>query len=256
MSPNKGTKINQLMSIAPKGAVLLSSWLTKHGYSFDLIKRYKHSGWLEPIGTGALKRAGDGVDVYGALYALQVQKNFKVHIGGRSAFSMSGKAHYLELDAKKIVLFGDRNAYLPSWFINHDWDLKIAYHTSDFLPPDLGVEEIPVKEFTVKVSNSARALMECLYLAPDKQDLTECYELMEGMNNLRPNKIQELLESCTSVKVKRLFLYLAEAHDHEWFKYLDLTKIDLGSGKRSIVKDGILSKKYQITVPKKWSSND
>jgi hypothetical protein len=67
------SKINQLMSIAPKGAVLLSSWLTSHGYSFDLIKRYKHSGWLEPIGTGALMRSGDTIDIYGALYALQAQ---------------------------------------------------------------------------------------------------------------------------------------------------------------------------------------
>ncbi len=256
MSTNKGTKINQLLSIAPKGTVLLSSWLTRHGYSFELIKRYKHSGWLEPIGTGALMCVGDKVDVYGALYALQAQKNLKVHVGGRSAFSMLGKAHYLELDTKNIVIFGDRNAYLPSWFIKHDWDLAMEYHASDFLPPDLEVIEVLIKEFTVKVSSPARALMECLYLVPDKQDLTECYELMESMNNLRPNKVQELLERCTSVKVKRLFLYLAELHNHEWFKYLDLSKIALGSGKRSIVKDGILSKKYQITVPNKWGSND
>jgi hypothetical protein len=27
--------------------------------------------------------------------------------------------------------------------------------------------------------------MECLYLAPEKQELAECYQLMEGLNNLR-----------------------------------------------------------------------
>lgn len=256
MSTKKANKINQLLSFAPKGAVLLSSWLTSQGYSFDLIKRYKHSGWLESMGTGAVIRAGDVVDIYGALYALQAQKSLNIHIGGRSAFSIARQAHYLELDAKKIVLFGDRKAYLPTWFIEHDWVIKVEYHASDFLPPNLGIVEIPVKEFTVKVSNSTRAFMECLYLAPDKQDLTECYELMESMNNLRPNKVQELLEACTSVKVKRLFLYFAELHDHEWLKYINLSKVDLGSGKRSIVRDGVLSKKYQITVPKKWGSND
>lgn len=43
------------------------------------------------------------------------------------------------------------------------------------------------------------------------------FELMEGLNNLRPNQVQDLLEKCESVKVKRLFLYLAEKAGHEWF---------------------------------------
>ena len=73
---------------------------------------------------------------------------------------------------------------------------------------------------------------------------------MEGLNNLRPALVQSLLEACQSVKVKRLFLYLAEKSNHDWFTYLDLSKIDLGSGKRSIVKDGVYISRYQITVPK------
>jgi Transcriptional regulator, AbiEi antitoxin, Type IV TA system len=77
--------------------------------------------------------------------------------------------------------------------------------------------------------------MECLHLAPEKKDLCECYELMEGLTNLRPQQVQALLKACTSVKVKRLFLFLAEKAKHDWFEYLDLTKIDLGKGKRSVV---------------------
>jgi len=92
--------------------------------------------------------------------------------------------------------------------------------------------------------------MECLYLAPLKQELTECYELMEGLNNLSPKQVQTLLEICQSVKVKRLFLYMAEKAQHSWFKQLDVTKVDLGKGKRSIVKSGVLIDKYGITVPK------
>lgn len=66
--------------------------------------------------------------------------------------------------------------------------------------------------------------MECLYLAPEKQQLLECYEMMEGLNNLRPNLVQQLLEACQSVKVKRLFLYMAEKSGHDWVKYLNLKK--------------------------------
>lgn len=72
------------------------------------------------------------------------------------------------------------------------------------------------------------------------------------MNNLRPKLVQDLLEICSSIKVKRLFLCLAERIGHEWFHYLDLTKIDLGRGKRSIVKGGRYDSKYQITIPRAW----
>ena len=94
-------------------------------------------------------------------------------------------------------------------------------------------------------------MMECLYLVSEKQDLQECYKLMEGLNNLRPTLVQQLLEQCSSIKVKRLFLYLAEKAGHEWFRRLDLKKIDLGSGKRCVVKQGVYIEKYKITVPKK-----
>ena len=39
-----------------------------------------------------------------------------------------------------------------------------------------------------------------------------------GLNDLVPNQVQQLLEQCISVKVKRLFLYLAEKTNHSWFE--------------------------------------
>jgi len=92
-------------------------------------------------------------------------------------------------------------------------------------------------------------MLECFYLAPKNQDLQECYELMEGLNNLRPQPVQQLLEVCTSIKVKRLFLYTAEKIGHAWMDFIDIDKIDLGSGKRQIVKNGVYIPKYKITVP-------
>src|SRR5690606_26221199 len=110
--------------------------------------------------------------------------------------------------------------------------------------------EVELSNFSIKVSGSARAIMECLHLAPQKQELMECFELMEGLNNLPPTQIQTLLENCQSVKVKRLFLYMGEKADHSWFKHLDPKSVDLGKGKRSIVKNGAFIDKYGITVPK------
>ncbi len=151
----------------------------------------------------------------------------------------------------KAILFGGSGEKLPTWFKKHDWGVTLNYHETSFLPPDLGLTEIEIKCFSIKISGAARALMECLYLAPRKQELMECYELMEGLNNLPPKQVQTLLEICQSVKVKRLFLYMAEKAQHSWFEQLDVTKVDLGKGKRSIVKSGVLIDKYGITVPKK-----
>ena len=110
--------------------------------------------------------------------------------------------------------------------------------------------------FSVKISSPARAIMECLYLAPHHQDLFECYELMEGMNDLRVKSVQELLEHCSSVKVKRLFLYLADKFKHPWLEFIDLCNIDLGSGTRSLVKNGRYIDKYKIIVPKEFEKNE
>ena len=73
--------------------------------------------------------------------------------------------------------------------------------------------------------------------------------LMEGLRNLSPRRLQELLADCRSVKVKRLFLWFAERHNHAWLKKLDRSVIDLGHGKRMLVRGGKLDTKYNITVP-------
>ncbi|WP_316746840.1 type IV toxin-antitoxin system AbiEi family antitoxin [Pedobacter gandavensis] len=255
MSTNNPTKINYLLNSQPSGTVFTSSWLVKNGYSLDLQQRYKRSQWLTSIGTGAVKRTGEEVGIEGGLYALQNQLNLSVHIGGVSALARLGRAQYLELDSKQLYFFGSLTESLPKWFKDYQWGVKINYHTTGFLPPDLGMTEIKTGNMTLKYSGPVRAILECLYLAPVEVSLMECYELLEGMSNLRPNTVQELLESCGSVKVKRAFLFMAEKTGHAWVKHIVKDKIDLGSGKRSLVTNGVYVPKYGITVPKELISN-
>ena len=89
-----------------------------------------------------------------------------------------------------------------------------------------------------------------LSLVPQEQSFEEAKLLMEGLSTLRPQAVQELLEVCNSIKAKRLFLFLAEACNHEWIKKINFLTIDLGNGKRVIEKNGVLDSKYNITVPK------
>lgn len=248
MSTNNESKINKLLQSFPLGTVVLSSWLVKNGYSPELQKRYRNSNWLESIGTGAMIRKGDEVTYEGAIYALQNQANQSIHLGGKTALGLQGRAHYLELSSKSIRLFGTIDDQIPAWFKKYNWEQAIHYYSSGFLPSHLGLVEMEFKNFKIFVSGPARAMLECLYLVPKYQSLLECHEIMEGLNNLRPMQARELLEGCNSIKVKRLFLYLAEKSDHEWAKHLQLDKIDLGSGKRTVIKGGAYNAKYQITV--------
>ena len=134
------------------------------------------------------------------------------------------------------------------------WGIKLELCRTDFLPHDVGLVDVDSKTFSVKASGSARALMECLYLAPEKFDLMEAYQIMEGLTTLRPTKVQQLLEQCRSVKVKRLFLFMAEHAGHPWVKHLDLTKIETGAGVRSLADGGVYVPKYQITIPRELAS--
>ncbi len=250
MNTENQSKINQLLSSQPIGTIMQAFWLKDQGYSLELQKRYKKSRWLEAIGNGALKRVNDNVSYEGAIYALQKQSKLTIHPGGRTALSLLGLGHFIDFTATNVILFGVKNENLPTWFKKYDWGTKINYNKTAFLPAEKFLQEKEFKNFSIKISNAPRAIMECLYLVPGKQDLMECFHFMESMNNVRPGVVQELLESCESIKVKRLFLYLADKVNHDWFKKLEIDKIDLGKGKRSVVMNGIYDSKYKITVPK------
>lgn len=255
MSTNTRSKINRLLTSQPSGVVFQSRWLTTQGYTPDLQKKYRRSGWLDSIGVGAMIRTGDQVGYEGAIYALQKQTNSTVHPGGRTALILLGKAHYLEMSAKSVVVFGGKGESLPEWFREHDWGLAVDFYCTSFLPSDLGLTELEFKTFSIGVSGAVRAMMECLYLTPRKQDLVECYQFMEGLNNLRPDQVQMMLEKCSSIKVKRLFLYMAKKSGHAWFDHLDLRNVDLGRGKRLIARNGVYIDEFRITVPRELEAH-
>jgi hypothetical protein len=247
----KQTKINQLMQTIPKGLVLLSSWLVSEGYPYELQQRYRTGGWLKSIGRGAMLRSGDPLVLSGAIMALQKQENRNIHIGGRSALELSGVTHYLQVNFEETTLFVENKTSLPLWFTKSRWNVNPKIFTVSLFKDDgIGLIEYQDGELTMNISNTARAMMECLSLCPNQFPLTEAYELMEGLTSLRPTQVQMLLEQCKSIKVKRLFLYFAEIASHSWFKHIDVKPIDLGNGVRSLVNEGAFIPKYQLVLPK------
>jgi len=253
MSTSKGEKINRLLQKIPSGTVILSSWLVQQGYSHDLQQKYIRSQWLTPIGRGAYKRTGDEITIYGGLYALEKQTNKNVHIGGLSALDLQGYAHYIAITEKPVQLYADEKFKLPSWFKNYNWTTPYTLKTTRLSAPDYALVSYNFNAYGLNITSPTQAMLQCLDLVPDEMDMEQAWYLMESMNNLIPAQAQKLLEQCPSIKAKRLFLFFAEKAGHKWFKYLDINKINLGGGKRSIVKNGTYINKYKITVPKTLS---
>lgn len=250
------SKLNRLLALLPSGIVATSAWLVQQGYSLELQRRYRSSRWFESIGHGAMIRTGDTVDWLGGVHALQAQLGLSFHPAAGTALAMQGRAHFLSLSPRRAWLLGGADERLPRWFRDFDWGVSVEVGKTGFLPSRLGLFSVEHKGLEVQVSGVARAMMECLYLAPRHQSLEEAAELMDGLNNVRPRQVQELLEACTSIKVKRLFLYLAERSGHDWVAAIDRSKIDLGRGKRSLVPSGVYVPAYRMTVPASLERRD
>ena len=199
-------------------------------------------------------RAGDAVEWSGGLHALQEQMKLSVHAGGKTALQMQGYAHFLPMGkGESVSLFGSPGTRLPAWFRQYDWGPKLRYTTTKVFSedPDAGLTKKEPATYAITVSAPERAIMEVLYLVPAEESFEEAGLLMEGLTTLRPRLVQSLLEQCRSVKVKRLFMFLAEACNHAWVKKLDLSKVDFGKGKRMIVKGGQFNPRYNVYVPKR-----
>ena len=247
MTTKRKTYLNQMLQQIPQGAVVTSVWLKSLGISNDLQQYYKNNEWLQSIGTGAFSRYGDTPTIRGAVYALQKQLGSDVHFGAKSALMLHGFNHFVQLEGFQWFLFSSNKVLQPKWFVEYFKNKRYQWVKSDFLPAELGITDVH-DVFSVQVSTPERAILEMLYLAPNIISLKETFQTLELLVNLRPKLMQELLENCSSIKVKRLFLYMAEKINHSWFTEIQVDKINIGSGKRIISKNGKLDKKYNIVI--------
>lgn len=246
------TKLKKLLTTWPQGTVCLAAELNSRGIGYDLQRLYRISGWITSIGQGAVVRNGDNVTWPGAIFALQSQAKLNIHVGAKTALSMYGLAHFINLSNEKIQIFGSQSTKLPMWFKKFNWGGKIEYHRSSLFKngEQFGIQTHNFKTFNIRVSSPERAFFEMLDLVPQKETFNEALLISESLTTFRPKLIQQLLEDCTSIKVKRLLLYFAEKQSHPWLSKIDLKKIDLGKGDRQIFKGGVLDPKYRITVPR------
>jgi hypothetical protein len=163
---------------------------------------------------------------------------------------LQGQRHFLRLE-NSAYLFSSVPLKLPSWIKTNPVSANLRLNYTNFLSaPKLGLTKVKYKTYELLVSTPERAILETLYLTPKFIDYTETYQLLEGLTSLRGELLQEMLGTCRSIKVKRLFLLLASKTGHAWVKQLAPERLSLGVGVRSSGGGGVYHRDYRITVPK------
>jgi hypothetical protein len=270
-------KLNQLQQVLPEGLIVDSGWLERHGVSRQLRRKYVMNGWLQTLARGVFRRptvaAEQSVDWQHLVISLSGLENVPVAAGGRTALQMQGYTHYVSSSgSSEAHLYS--NGPLPGWVSRVPLDAKLVLHNARRLFSNRDVPasftvgdaaqsaaqengfayELGDWKYPFIISLPERSILELLDEVPQRETFHQADVLMEGLRNLSPRRLQGLLKDCKSVKVKRLFFWFAERHNHPWLPKIDRSNIDLGKGKRMLVRGGKLDPKYNITVPEKMDA--
>jgi hypothetical protein len=278
MTVQKLNKLNQLERDLPEGLIVTAAWLEKRGYSRSLRSHYVASRWLEQPARAVFRRPRGSLRWEHVVISLQTLLEFPASIGGRTALDLQGYAHYLPHDLKEIHLYGD--GQLPRWVAKLPLKERINFHNrarllpggkysisplpslaetdgekdETFLPGALRITRWGQWDWPLVQSSPERAILEMLDDLPGEVTFHLADVTMEGLVNLSPRRMQGLLEDTKNIKVKRLFFFFADRHKHRWLERIERKSIDLGSGKRMLVKGGRYDPNYQITVPKDFDA--
>ena len=258
----KGPYKQPLRALLPYGMLATKKWLSEQGLSAHAIDNAVKTETLLLLATGVYSQYSRSVSWEGVVASMQrIEKPEStvvppVVVGGLSALSLSGLSQYLSLGSKaRIHLY--TAGKLPTWMSRLSLPFEFEGHSTTRLwPESLLSNKDFIKEHEweaelppVYFSCPEKAIIELLIDLPDRVTFEHADELIQGLVNLSPRKLDALLKACKSIKAKRLFFWLAKRHSYSWFRKLNANDYDLGSGKRVVAKSGKLDTEYLITVP-------
>ena len=258
----KGAYRQSLKALLPYGMLATKKWLAEQGLSTHAIDNAVKTETLLLLATGVYSQYSRSVSWQGVVASMQRMEKDEgasvppIVVGGLSALSLSGLSQYLSLGNKThIHLYAAGK--LPSWMVRLSLSFEFEGHSTSRLWPEklltnkafFKVNEWETDLSPVYYSCPEKAILELLVDLPDRVTFEHADELMQGLVNLSPRKLDTLLRACKSVKAKRLFFWLAKRQSYPWFSKLNAKDYDLGSGKRVVAKNGRLDADYLITVP-------
>lgn len=253
------TSIPALEQLLPEGQLVNRAWLKTRGYSRPWVDYAIRSGKLEPVTHGIYRRPGPPLKWEHVVYSLN-EMECKARAGGRSALELQGLAHYLPLGKEqRIDLFA--SAKVPAWVTRFRASYRFVVHNRRLFGslPETAVHQKPFGtwDWPIPYSTPELALLEFLSEVRTTADFLLADKFFESATTLRPDLLNKLLKACTHVKTKRLFFWFSDRHsDHAWRRRIEIEKVDLGRGKRMLIKGGTYDAAYQITVPREMSNGN
>ncbi len=253
MSEQNVSLLNQLANDLPEGLIVDAAWLEQRGIASNLRSYYVKAGWLEQPARSVYKKPRGKLSWQQVVISLQtLLSHAPLTVGGRTALELQGFAHYLTQDTRTVYLYGPEKP--PTWLQKLHLPQSFVYRSSTLLFRNDGQNSLTAIpwgqwDWPLTLSQPERAYLEMLDELPRHESFHQADMIMQGAANFSPRLLQTLLADCRSVKVKRLFFFFADRHNHAWLKRLDKSAIDLGSGKRALVPGGKLDPVYLITVP-------
>ena len=221
--------------------------LKKNGISPSLARKYKESGWIESIGTGAFKFPGAALTIEGVLHALQEDLSLNIYAGAKTALELSGVRHFYR-ERDKIYLFADIKTNLPLWVKSYPWGRDIQVVRSVKWNKKKFLFNPGTKDFDFFVASRELAILEQIELINRGEHFLETAQLFEILDSLNPELMNEMLKEA-SVKGKRIFSFLANYYNHSWKKSLNRRIIATGDSVITVEKGGKYIKDYHLVIP-------
>lgn len=247
----------RVASVLPLEQVATRSWLEANGFGRHSLDNALKSGQLVALAAGVYARPELPVSWQGVVASLPRLESRAILVGGLSALRLQGFAQYLNLGTAESVSLVSSGA-CPAWLERSFAALqtRLVWQSGRRLwaqgwPSKPAVRMVPWQDRGMVLPTSApeQAFLELLGAAPEGVSLEHADELLQGLTQLSPSVLDALLRECRSIKVKRLFFWLADRQNHVWRRRLDASAYDLGSGNRALVEGGRLDPVYHITVP-------
>ncbi len=262
---NKNTNATKLHEVVLEGTLVDRALLNKYGFTRPDVDYYLRSGGLLAVKRGLYRRPGAAIKWQGLVYSLR-EMGFNVHVGGEQAIIEQGFGHFVAMsNVLQIHLYSPQA--LPKWLLGWEDSLthsnepfRLVLHRQSWLGRVGEVffthRKYGSLDWSLPFAQVELAVFECLHECVNEAQFQQMDRWFESLSSLSPTKLQHLLTLCPNVKTKRLFGWFTYRHNHAWAKHLDWDKVDIGKGKRSIIKGGSFDKRWQITVPRKMEVQD
>jgi hypothetical protein len=253
---------NSLEKSFPKGMILPRKYLLSQGIPAYTLDNYLRSEKLNLLAKGIYSWKEQVLSAEGFLASLPFLLHQKIWVGGEFALAWQGLSHNISF-RNELVMSLYSETHIPDNIKNVATKvegLKVQWYSGakiwnyDLLntPPFQKIS----RDFEALISSPEMASLELLHLLPNSISFEQADHLLQGLTQLSPRKIVEVLKACKSVKAKRLFFWFANRYQYPWNQYLKPEEFDLGTGKRMIAKQGVLNPHFLITVPKEMELRD